>query len=73
MQTIDEIVAERDTLAAKYEGGLPSYLQDFFDNKIKQLKIGEKIAERKRFIYATSKEDRRNYIDGKNGNGSVNP
>ena len=65
MQTIEEVVAERDKLATQYVGGLPDYLQDYFDYKLKQLKVSSEIVATKRNIYATSKDERAKFIINK--------
>jgi len=66
MQTKEEVTAERDKLAVQYEGGLPDYLRDYFDNKLNTLRVSDEIVTRKRAIYASSKEEKIEFLKNRN-------
>ncbi len=58
---LSEIQQERAELDSKYEGGLPSYLSDYFDKKEKAAIHDEFYRKNTKRIWSYSKEERREF------------
>jgi len=66
MNNLEEIKEKKEELIKKFDGKLPSYLQEYFDKKEKDIVVSEQIRDLRSLKYTFSSEEKSKFISDKN-------